>query len=406
MTKKELFTELIDKYVSGTLTRAEWQQLSEGLQDPENLACLDEELLLSFMNHDFQLQEPAEKTNLLTTRILEKIRSLGNDNSVAPEPFPITSRPKNRLWRWAAAAAVLILTGSVYFWQQNNSSQAVPTTSLTANADKPPGRNGAILKLSDGTEVVLDSMGNGLVANQGGSDITLTNGKLQYDPNQAPAAEPVYNTMTTPNGRQFQLLLPDGTKVWLNAASSITYPVTFSNASRDVTVSGEAYFEVAKMKAAFRVTVNNAATVEVLGTHFNIKAYTEENNIQTTLLEGSVKTTALKGNNGSKAITLAPGQQARIDDRGSLNVANQVDIDRVMAWKNGLFNFENASLDEVMRQLARWYDIEVVYEKGIPNMKFGGEMSRNISLTGVLSGLERAGVHFRISEGNRLIVTP
>jgi ferric-dicitrate binding protein FerR (iron transport regulator) len=297
--------------------------------------------------------------------------------------------------------------------------------SIPLQKDLPPGKNGAILTLADGSKVVLDSLGNGVVATQNGSKILLNNGQLAYStsnnghPASGAADSPAvitYNTMTTPKGRQFQLLLPDGTKIWLNAASSVRYPTRFTDMERKVQVTGEAYFEVAQnAKAPFVVTVDEQTEIQVLGTHFNINSYADETSINTTLLEGSVRVIHA----GEKAL-LRLGQQAQVPvdkaaqtggqpsetARDHIKVLSNVNIDKVVAWKNGVFDFQDASLEEVMRQLERWYDIEVVYEKNIPKLEFFGRMGRDLTLSNVLRGLELSKVHFRMEGERRLVILP
>jgi transmembrane sensor len=273
-----------------------------------------------------------------------------------------------------------------------------------------PGKSGAVLTLADGSQLVLDSMGNGMVATQNGTQVLLKGGELAYAPAGSVSGEIAYNTMTTPKGRQFQLTLPDGTRVWLNAASSLRFPTAFGGNERLVSVTGEAYFEVARNnKQPFKVNVNGKATVEVLGTQFNVNAYDNESSIQTTLLNGSVRVSDAKTT--ASAVVLKPGQQARMANdlnqatANNIKLVNDVDINKVMSWKNGLFDFEGASLSEVMRQIERWYDIEVVYEKGIPNVEFEGKMTKDVPLKDLLTMLDRSDVHFRI-ENRKLIVLP
>lgn len=294
------------------------------------------------------------------------------------------------------------MTGAASWWilgnRENNEKERI--VAVQHSIDVPPGKNGAILKLADGREVVLDSLADGVVATQLGTKVELKNGQLVYDAGKKSLGEILYNTMTTPKGRQFQLVLPDGTRVWLNAASSITYPAFFTGSSRRVKVSGEAYFEVAKMKdMPFHVTINDGAEVKVLGTHFNINAYEEEQAIKATLLEGSIQASFSGAGKTPEYVILKPGQQAEITNDQTIKLNESVNTDQVMAWKNGLFNFENASLEDVMRQLSRWYNIEVVYERSIPQMVFGGEMSRNVSLAGLLNGLKRVGFISGLKKG-------
>jgi transmembrane sensor len=312
-----------------------------------------------------------------------------------------------RNWQ-AVAAVVLGLAAGVYLLVSTSTNKVAgsATSPSLAARDIAPGKNGAILTLADGTHMLLDSTGNGVIASQKGARVLLKNGKLEYDETGKASGEIVYNTMTTPKGRQFNLVLPDGSQVWLNAASSIRFPTAFNGKQRRVEITGEAYFEVAKDKERpFFVRAMNTET-EVLGTHFNINAYDEENIVKATLLTGSIRTTALpSGRPGGNAV-LQPGQQAQVSPDEKMTVISNADIEQTMAWKNGAFNFQNVGLKEVMRQLARWYDLEIVYEKNVPDIRFGGEMSRNIPLSDLLNGLKDMDIHFRIAEGRKLIVTP
>jgi ferric-dicitrate binding protein FerR (iron transport regulator) len=307
-------------------------------------------------------------------------------------------RPVRRLrfW-WAAAAVVLMLLGGVWFWKQQvgvNHEKGIQLADIT------PGTQGAILTLGDGSTVVLDSLHNGEVANQQGVKAVLLNGKLLYEKNGSePANTVVYNLMTTPRGRQFHLVLPDGSQVWLNAQSSIRYPTAFTGKDRRVDISGEVYFEVKKdEQKPFFVNVPGRAEIAVLGTDFNIKAYTEEPYLNTTLVNGAVKVVA-KG----QSTVLRPGYTAQIGEQGNIKVVS-ADTEQVLAWKNGAFYFDGATLQEVMRELSRWYDIEVVYEPGIPDTRFGGKISRDVNLAGLLRGLQATGVHYRIEQGRKLVV--
>lgn len=306
-----------------------------------------------------------------------------------------------RNWGWAAAAMVIVV-GAVWLFSNQQKANNTPQVAITP-ADIQPGKEGAVLTLADGSKVVLDSLGNGLISTQSGTKVVLKDGVVSYEPLQKDAAI-AYNSIATPKGRQFSILLPDGSRAWLNAESSLRYPTAFSGNERRVEVSGEAYFEVAhNADKPFRVSIGAGTEVEVLGTSFNVNAYTNENAINTTLLEGKVKMKSA----GKGELLLRPGQQARLPGNNANGIAleTEVDTDKVMAWKNGLFNFDGAGIEEVMRQLERWYDIEVVYEKGIPDIIFGGKLRKDVSLSGVLKSLEESEVHFRM-EGRRLIVLP
>ncbi|MGF6929573.1 transmembrane sensor [Chitinophaga sp. W2I13] len=307
---------------------------------------------------------------------------------------------------WAAASIILlVLAAGAYFWLAHKKN--TPPAAMAAKpTDIAPGREGAILTLADGSRVTLDSLHNGVIAKQNGTQLVLANGQLAYDPAGASNGEIVFNTMSTPKGRQFRVTLPDGTQVWLNAASSIRYPTLFSGEERKVAITGEAYFEVAKnADMPFRVSVNNKVEIEVLGTHFNVNAYENEQTIATTLLEGSVRVAGFANGSQPGNVVLRPGQQAQIGNaaKTGIRVIENANTDKVMAWKNGIFYFDGVSFAEIMRQMERWYDIEVVYEKGIPDIEFEGEMTKDVSLNGLLVMLGRAGIHFRL-EGRKLIV--
>jgi transmembrane sensor len=304
--------------------------------------------------------------------------------------------------RIAAACFVIFISGAVlYFTLKNNSQGAI--TKLPAQQVKTgaaPGSNKAILTLSGGATIILDDTQNGHVARQGGTEIAKSaNGKLVYNVVKGAPAEVVFNTLTTPRGGQFKLVLPDGSEVWLNAASSIKYPTAFINNERKVEISGEVYFEIVHNEAKpFKVIVNGME-VKVLGTHFNINAYNDEAAVKTTLLEGSVSLTK-----GHADIKLKPGQQAQVSDE-NIKVIDNIDTDQVLAWKNGYFSFKRADLQTVMRQIARWYDVEISYEGKIPERQFGGKIDRNSNASEVLKILEESKVHFRI-EDKKIIVRP
>ena len=302
-------------------------------------------------------------------------------------------------FRYSAAAAIMLCIISIWMYRKEP---------LRAISYQPPGKinkqvagsiNNITLTLDNGRTVMLDSIPNGLIARQSGAALLLGNGSLAYN-GKGTAGKISYNTITIPRGRQFRVLLPDGTQVWLNAASSMRYPTAFTGGERRVEITGEAYFEVTKNPASpFRVKIqDNPAGIEVLGTRFNVNAYGNEASVNTTLLEGSVKISS-----GNDRVVIKAGQQAQVASR--ISVVNSADMQKVMAWKEGVFNFQDAGLEEVMRQLERWYDIEVVYEKGIPPIEFVGKMGRDLSLQEVLRGLEVSEVHFSM-QGRRLIVKP
>ena len=395
--------QLLNRYLSGELTEDQRRELVTFLENEEAAEQFMGLVQQQLSRGEFSVDGDLLKTeNKMVDGVLKKIH-------LTPI-VPVRRVPFLRKWGWAAAAILIIGSGAYYWLATQHHNHELTSGNPPVQNEIAPGGDKAVLTLSDGTTIHLDSASNGAIAQQGNASIVkLANGQITYNLKGAATGGIMMNTMRTPRGGQYQLTLPDGTQVWLNAASSITYPAVFAGKERKVTISGEAYFEVVKhSEHPFIVDVEGKSSVEVLGTHFNVNSYADESAIKTTLLEGSVKVTpgtAERIGSPSGAVVLRPGQQAQIDQQ-RLSVLNNVNIDKVMAWKNGLFNFEDASLAEVMRQLARWYNVEVIYEKGIPDIRFEGEISRNINLSNLLKVLARAEVKFRIEEGRRLVVLP
>lgn len=304
-----------------------------------------------------------------------------------------------------AATILITISVGIYFYLKHPATPKANKITYYKN-DFAPGGNKAILTLSSGKKIDLNDAKQGTLAKQGNTDVNKTqDGQLVYN-SSANLTETdkahLYNTVTTPKGGQYQISLPDGTKVWLNAGSSIRFPLVFNNNERRVEISGEVYFEVAKNKALpFRVVANNQM-VEVLGTHFNINAYPDEDATKTTLLEGSVKVSRL---NQTGARFLKPGQQSIVQPGNELIAIQDVDTEAVVAWKNGYFLFDHADLQSLMRQLSRWYNVDVMYEANTPNDVFEGQISRSVKLSEVLKILELGDIHFKI-ENNKLIVLP
>lgn len=384
--EQEHIRHLWQRVISGQATEEERLRLDELVADEEHKHVVEDLLQQVYdeMEDADRFFSSAEKEAMM--------REIVGKQPAAPVRIL-------RKWRRVAAAAVFLgmVTAGVYYLAQpvNHPVVAVPQ-------EIAPGSNGAVLTLANGSQLVLDSVDNGLIASQQGAQVVMKNGQLLYDPVNESSGNLAYNTMTTPKGRQFGLVLPDGSRVWLNAASSLKYPTAFTGKERVVELTGEAYFEVARNAAQpFRVSVQGRAAVEVLGTHFNVNAYENEAVIKATLLQGSIR---LRGEDAVPVI-LKPGQQGVLQ-RGAPVLVQSADVDKAMAWKNGIFNFNDASLQEVMRQLERWYNIEVVYEKGIPDKYFYGKVSRDMPLSGVLKALEATRVHFRIEQGRKLVVMP
>jgi transmembrane sensor len=309
----------------------------------------------------------------------------------------------------AASVALLITAGSIIWLLAHRSgTKLVPPVAM--QQDLLPGGNRAILTLANGSKIILDSAANGALATQGGAEVVkLDSGEIAYKSAGSAAGPLLYNTIATPRGGQYKIVLPDGSRVWLNAATTLRVPAAFTGTDRSVELEeGEAYFEV-KPTAGRSFTVHvdphrpgdKEMDVEVLGTSFNLNAYGDEPEVLTTLLTGSLRVTK-----GSANVVLYPGEQASVvPGLDAVHVGADVDAAGTIAWKDGLFHFDRVGTEEVMRQLARWYDVDVIYEGSLPVRQFVGTIPRDVPASDVLKALELNKVHFRI-EGKKIIVQP
>ncbi|HEY9259559.1 FecR family protein [Chitinophaga sp.] len=302
-------------------------------------------------------------------------------------------------FRLAAAAAILAAIAlPAGYLLLNHGHTPKPATTIQAQKEPAASSHKAVLTLANGEKIVLDEKGMQQLAQQGNSTIKTKNGQLVYEKTSGEASAPLYNTLTTAAGETYPLVLADGSKIWLNAASSIRFPATFAGNERKISLTGEAYFEIAHdAHKPFRIQVKQI-TVDVLGTHFNINSYADEATINTTLLEGAVKVNSEKG-----SMQLAPGEQSQVSANGSLKKVTGINTDEIVAWKSGYFQFESADLTTVLRQFSHWYDLEIVYEGKVKPRKFFGMISRHSSLTNVLKMLDANNVSYKI-EGKKLIV--
>jgi transmembrane sensor len=368
---KERAEDLINKYLRGIAT-------------PEEEALLESWYDLTAFNRD-DLQSVPDYAKI-EQEILEALRK---------EQQPATKR---LLWpRFAAVASVLLLLASGMFYYNARYSHPLQIV----RKDILPGGNKAVLTLANGKKIILDTIRKGKILDIGNLTISKNDsGQVTYmAKGTLPLSAAVaYNTITTPKGGQWRVILADGTNVWLNATSEITFPETFRGAERVVSIKGEAYFEVAKDKVHPFIVRCDRQEVKVLGTHFNINDYGDEPDIKTTLIEGSVQVAA-----DNQKVIVVPGEQV-VKGTTGLTKVKLADPNEVVAWKSGLFHFDNADVKTLMRQLSRWYDIQVEYEGRVTSYKFAGELRRDMELATVLRILEQGGIHLRM-EGRKLIIT-
>ncbi len=372
--KASRFAHLFQRYQSGQATPEEEQELFRMVADREQDDAVKEMI-------DAMLAEDQGSGTLMPedagNRVLESI--------LAGEA---TGHKRTRYLTWAAVAAgILVLLGITVLWQTQKSGGN--DTAAIRNGITP-GKDRAVLVLGDGREIDLEESGNGTIGVQQGLHAQVNGNALQYD--TAAADQPTYNTIRTPRGGQFRVVLPDGSRVWLNAASQIRFPTVFSAKERVVEMEGEVYFEVAsRPQQPFIVKAEDMA-VRVTGTHFNIMAYKDESQIEATLLEGGVNVTG----RGANAI-LTPGLQAIQGRTGSSLKVQPAETERVIAWKEGRFEFRG-NIRAIMRQISRWYDVEVVYKGDTEGKDFGGAISRTEKIEDVLKMLEMTGsIHFEIN---------
>ncbi|HET6993697.1 MAG TPA: FecR domain-containing protein [Chitinophagaceae bacterium] len=400
----ETLKELLEQYLTGTITSSSKKELAGLMDQPEYREKLELLMKETFMAESY-VNEGNEK---LHTEIQEWLgeKIAGDDRTKIIELQSTVAKRSSLIWyrRWqsVAAAAVIILVVGVllYKWQNNRKDFSPREAPSVAQSDaNAPGKYKAKLKLADGSVIILDSAISGKLAQQGNVDVINQNGRLIYQRSHSDKSEVLYNAVFTSNGETYAMILSDGTKVWLNAQSSIDFPNSFAGDERKVEITGEAYFEVEHNPTKpFHVTVNGM-DVQVLGTRFNINAYGDEPNMTTTLLEGKVKVTK-----DDATGFLSPGSQAIITGKNNLKILNNVNTDQVVAWKEGFFNFDQTELKEFLRQIARWYDVEIVYQSEIPDRRLFGIMNRNSSLNSALAALKANNIKFHL-ERKKLIVT-
>lgn len=391
------FLQRIEKYLGGKSTEGETEELFDYYKSLQGSPEWNETELGS--------SEETEK------RILQKIKeAIQEQKGAIVYPF------YKRSWFGVAAAVFVLLCGSL-FWLLHLESPK--NQSATIERMAPSVANKTVLELTNGKSINVDEAADGVLASLSNAVVRKEKNKILFqaagEAKEETKASRIYNKLTVPKGRQYEIVLGDGSHVWLNAVSSLQFPTVFKSAERRVEVQGEAYFEVAKNKQRpFRVLASaqdnkaGGELIEVLGTHFNIKAYGDEEAMKTTLLEGSVKVSVVDSlTKKSASPVLSPGQQAQMAVGASKNgeiVVAAVDVGEAIAWTTNKFNFNNTDLPSIMRELARWYGVDVVYEGRIPQRRFSGTINRSVALATVLKILEQSDVHFRV-DGKRIVVT-
>jgi transmembrane sensor len=397
------YRQLLERYLDGTVSVAEANELFDFIrQHPAESRELLEACRETAGSARFQYLEnlDAATSQRMFKRLLQDISLTGKETvttHVHRVHFLRTS-----WFRYAVAIVLVAATGLSFLLLNNEKPETgVASVNKTFQTEIGPGSDKAVLTLADGSTIVLDEAKNGALAQQGNAKIVkVDSGHLSYEAKAGSQAAITFNTLSVPRGGQYALTLSDGSKVWLNAASSIKYPSFFAGPNRTVEINGEAYLEIAPHNRKPFIVKAAGTEILVLGTSFNINAYADETAVRTTLITGSAKVMQAST---AEASLLVPGQQAEVNASG-VKVA-PVDTEQVLAWKNGLFSFTNADIKTVMRQLSRWYDINIVYENGVPAQRFFGDMNRNLTLSQVLKGLEVTKVNFRL-EGRNLIVMP
>jgi transmembrane sensor len=383
--------DLIAKHLQERLSTAEQEELHTWLQQKPGNRQLFEELT----NGEVLVDELKQLEKISVDDGWKKV-----SEGMVPQPIIRSIKFAKRKW-WMAAAAIGIL-GSLWLTYQltQNPAAEMPSNpvSHSQKTDIAPGGDRAILTLADGTVIELDSSGTGALANQGQVSIIKFDGKITYAATGA-SEEPVFNSISTPRGGQYQLELADGSKVWLNASSSLRFPSVFTGTNRVVEMAGECYFEIAHNPSKpFKVKLNDVE-VMVTGTRFNVNGYADEFSRNITLAEGAVLVSK-----GNTTLKLKPGQQAQVQADGGVLLEENADMEETLAWKEGSFIFNSADVKTIMRQLSRWYNVEVAYQGSLGNETFSGIVSRQSNISNILKIMETGGVKFKM-EGNTIIVS-
>ena len=392
---------LLDRYIKGLLTGQEEQELAKFLQDPAQESFFREELVRLLEAEGEPLMDSAvSESGDEWEAVLQQVLSVDKTDGTRVRRIGYLFR------RWSVAAILLLLFGGgTLLFLHGREARPVVAVATKPAAPIQPGANKAILTLANGQQIILNNVQKGTIGQQGNIRvIKLDSGQLAYaSPTvQSPADQlakgPLYNTITTPRGGQYQVTLADGTKVWLNAESSIRFPTAFTGKNREVELTGEAYFEVKGDKSKPFLVKAGQTETRVLGTNFNIMAYSDEGAVKTTLLDGAVSMAL-----GTQSALLRPGEQGQYDAvRGNMTT-RMVNTGAVVAWKDGYYFFDRTPVQNVMRQIARWYDVTIVYQGAAPKDEIVGKLPRTADVKDVLHIMELIGIHFKI-EGKIILV--
>ncbi len=397
---------LLHRFFNRCATSDEIQEMASGLETMQDEVWKN--CLMKVWESYFPDEALSEEKS---QRILKVILDSDKEKEIEEEPYGFIHKKRNRFWKMgmaAAAATVLILV--LGYWSlrvsavKENINEAVTPLVIS---DLKPGRERATLTLFDGTQVILDSANNGDLTTQGSATvIKLADGQLSYKGNGTKSSgseQVLYNVISTPAGGVYQLELSDGTKVWLNAMTTLRFPAVFAGGQRRVELTGEGYFEVTSDATHPFFVHAGDMDIKVLGTHFNVKAYSNDPIYQTTLLEGKVEVS-----NEKDTVNIVPGQQARMNVKvKNIKKLNEVNVNEILAWKNGEFFFEETELKDALNTLSRWYNFDIVYDEEFASTFIYGSISRNKNLSDVIKILETGGIHFRmerIGNVNRLVV--
>ncbi|WP_205508851.1 FecR family protein [Longitalea arenae] len=390
---------LIKKYLKDDLDGNEKQELESWKNESEINQQIFDELI-----DDHYLISAVADAYKIDSDIVARQKMHGLITEEPQLPVEAEAEPEKTMIRslWpklaAAAAVILILLSIAIFSKQDREPGPHVTGKQKAEPDIAPGGSKATLQLADGRTIVLDNTAMGQLARQGATQIMSKDGQLVYAPGEEDGKnEVLYNTVSTAKGQTYPLLLSDNSRIWLNAESSIRFPVSFTGNERKVEVTGEVYFEIAHNAAKPFIATVNGVNIQVLGTKFNVNAYKDEEAIKTTLIEGSVRVI-----NGMQRKQIRPGQQAQVI-ANEITVTDDVNVDKITAWQQGYFRFSEDKLSEAMKNVARWYNVEVVYEGGAANVELTGDINRSSNLSSVVKLLAAMDVNARI-EGRKLIL--